>query len=123
MVLSPLMSIASEHFHKFIHPGKGSVFPIPDKPGAKGCTTDVNEDEMVFCFLTYDNGNDKEASDDTDALDHFDNTPSPKVLEVSVVGDMLMYQEFCTSVKDGDVGRSFEVIKVPFACSFIIFLI
>ncbi len=133
MALSPLTSIASKHFHKFIHLGKGSIFPIPDKPDAKGCTTN-DEDENGISFLTHDNDNDVEGSDDTDALDHFNDTPSPEVPEDSVAGDMLlfnnimlfcdmlMYWEFCISMKDGDVRRTFEVIKVLFTWFFHHFL-
>src|SRR5258708_5099193 len=120
------------YFVTFIDPSHDSLFPSIDKTSTsgakKGCNNPSN-DSTLHDDDDNDNGmrNEDENVETSEViLDFNDEHPAFEAME-NVSSDILMhnnallwqdllnYWELKCSVKEGDIGRTFEVIKVGFA--------
>ncbi|KAF8327625.1 uncharacterized protein EI90DRAFT_3018113 [Cantharellus anzutake] len=120
-----------QYFRHYINPLLDSLYPVPQEPNT---VVNVSPDDPDDSNNVNDEGNDGVSvpvgqsglsGENSDNLDHFEDTAplcSPDLdtgsdillfNNILLYHDMLFYWEFRLSIKDSDIGRTFEVIKHP----------
>ncbi|KAF8330033.1 uncharacterized protein EI90DRAFT_3016966 [Cantharellus anzutake] len=100
---------ATKYFHQLLDPAKDSLFPSPQPLSLSAWVRESRK---------YNSETDSDSENDNDNDAWPPETPNSGSVgdillfnNILLYHDMLLYWEFWTSIKDGDVGHTFEIIK------------